>query len=358
VLAPPESGEETAERTAWYELAAPMAFAAEAPGEPARLPGQSSTGALSWAAERSYLDAPEEPEDWLPDTHAFVAADPGADTERFATGPPMAEREVIPPDERVRIHDTTRVPFRWVCSLDVMRGGVLSRGSGLLIGPRHVLTAAHNIYDRNGSRPDSVQVAPARNLSDLPFGRFPAVAFTTSSRFLERPSAGSRFDIALVTLASDASAATSKALGGRPLGHWGSATNGHQTDLQPLDPAFVGGRAITVGGYPGDRCDGGPCDPARGWTREAQGNTLWSHFGPARFMRQIPGIVLHTADTFKGQSGSPVWMRFTSGRRSLVGVHVNSTLIPNPTGTGTITVNRAVHLSPDVLALIRSWMGG
>ena len=279
-------------------------------------------------------------------------------TEWFAPPPTAADYEVIPPDERVRIHDTLPIPFRWVCSLDVIRGSTLSRGSGLLIGPRHVLTAAHNIYDAQGTHPDTVYVAPARNGSELPFGRIKAVAYTTSSRYLTQPTAGSRFDFALVTLESDASAVRSRAIGGAQLGHWSSPAMGHQTDLQPLDSGFLSGRPVTVCGFPGDKCDGDSCDPARGWTREQQANTMWSHFGSASFTVALPGIILYTADTSPGQSGSPVWIRFTSGRRSLVGLHVNANRVVNAdTGHVTVTANRGVFLDRDVLSLVRGWMG-
>jgi V8-like Glu-specific endopeptidase len=278
-------------------------------------------------------------------------------TESFAPPQASADYEVIPPDERVRIRDTSSVPFRWVCSLDVTRGDTLSRGSGLLIGPRHVLTAAHNIYDTSGAGPDSVYVAPARNGAELPFGRIKAVAYTTSSRYLSQPVAGSRFDFAMVTLESDASVLRSRAVGGGRLGHWSSPTDGLQTDLQSLNSGFVSGRPVTVCGFPGDKCDGEACDPARGWKREQQANTMWSHFGSASFTAGLPGIVLYTADTSPGQSGSPVWMRFSTGRRSLVAVHVSTNRVVNAdTGRATITANRGVLLDRDVLSLIRSWM--
>lgn len=279
-------------------------------------------------------------------------------TEWFTAPTPSTEYEVIDPDERARVHDTLPVPYRWICSLDVIRGSTYSRGSGLLVGPRHVLTAAHNIYDSRGAQPDSVHVVPARNLAAQPFGRYKAAAFTTTSRYITRPVAGSRFDFALVTLDTDVSAMRFRSIGGAPLGFWSSPTAGHQTDLQPVDAAFLSGRPVVVCGYPGDMCDGRRCDPAKGWKREQQANTMWSHFGSASFTAGLPGTILYTADTARGQSGSPVWIRFTSGRRALVGVHVNAhRVVDAATDRERVTANRGVFLDRDTLALVRGWMG-
>lgn len=270
----------------------------------------------------------------------------------------LLEHEVLLPDERVRVNPTTQVPYRWVCSLDVRRGGTFFRGSGLLVGPRQVLTAAHNVYDREGTRPDSLHVAPARNRTEEPFGRFEAVAFTTSSRYITNPVPGTRFDIALVTLGADASAATSKAIGGAALGHWGSPRTGQGTNLRPLSTAFLTGKDVVVCGYPGDKCNGNVCDPAVGWKAEEQANTMWSHYGPARLHAGAPGGLVYSADTAKGQSGSPVWIRFNDGTRSLVGVHVDRHL-EFDAGVRQMVLrgNKAVHLDTDVMALVRSWLG-
>jgi hypothetical protein len=71
-------------------------------------------------------------------------------------------------DERQRIRDTSAVSYRWVCSLDVTWPGNdddrFGRGSGVLVGPRQVLTAGHCIYrTRDAASPVSVYVAPGRN---------------------------------------------------------------------------------------------------------------------------------------------------------------------------------------------------
>lgn len=271
---------------------------------------------------------------------------------------PLMEHEVLLPDERVRVNPTTQVPYRWVCSLDVTRAGKTFRGSGLLIGPRQVLTAAHNVYDSEGNRPDSLHVVPARNVDEQPFGRFEAVAFTTSSRYISSPTPGGRFDIALVTLGADASAVRSKALGGAPLGHWGHATLGQGTNLRALTTTFLTGKDVVVCGYPGDKCNGNRCDPTVGWRMGEQSNSMWSHYGPARFHAGAPGAVVYPADTAPGQSGSPVWIRFSDGTRSLVGVHVSRHLEYDANVRRMVLRgNKAVHLDTDVMALVRSWLG-
>lgn len=277
----------------------------------------------------------------------------------FAVDQLPQQYEVLQPDERVRVLNTVAAPARWVCSLDITRGSTFFRGSGLLIGPRYVLTAAHNVYDEHGNRPDSLYAVPGRNGADQPLGRFPAVGYTTTSRYLTNPVQGSRFDFALVTLDRDVSATRPQILGGASLGYWGSRTAGQGTDLRPVPAGFVSGKPVSVFGYPGDKCDGAPCDPTKGWLKEAQANTMWWHFGTARFSADRPGLVLYTADTYKGQSGSPVWIRFRSGRRALVGVHVHrhDEWIPASRRYG-LTGNRGVHLDSDVLALIRGWMPG
>jgi len=86
---------------------------------------------------------------------------------------------------------------------------------------------------------------------------------------------------------------------------------------------------------------------------------MWSHFGPASFTAPLPGIVLYTADTAPGQSGSPVWIQYTNGHRLLVGVHVaTNRVLDADTGRSRVTANRAVHLDRDTLALVKTWLPG
>jgi V8-like Glu-specific endopeptidase len=282
--------------------------------------------------------------------------------------PLLADREVIQPDDRQRVPDPLAVPYRWICSLDVTYAdGQFSRGSGLLVGPRQVLTAAHNVYRRrDGAGPSSLYVAPARAGRADPFGRTKAVATSLSSRFLTGPpgtgtaplGVSGRFDVALLTLERDVAGLTHAGLRRGTLGHWGHPTQGHGTVLRALDPAFLAGKAVVVGGYPGDFCGTERYDATRGCDRRDRATRAFVHHGVASFPAGLPGLLLHTADTAPGQSGSPVWIRFRDGSRWLAGVHVDAhRVIDAATGRERpVTANRAVHLSRDLLALVRTWM--
>jgi hypothetical protein len=233
-----------------------------------------------------------------------------------------------------------------------------------------VLTAGHCVYrSRDAASPASVYVAPGRNGRTDPIGRIKAVAYSVPGAFLEGVKVGkskkeirklrenSRFDFALVTLERDvADVVYERARNLRPYGHWGHVHEGRFTHLRGLDGAFLIGKPVTVAGFPGDWCgsvrfDSPACDALRD-----QATVPFVSAGTVTVNQRQPGLLLHTADTHKGQSGSPIWMSFNNGTRYLVGIHTG----PGTQGprSGDYLNNRAVHLSPDVVALVNSWMPG
>jgi V8-like Glu-specific endopeptidase len=280
--------------------------------------------------------------------------------------PFVEEREWIGADGRQLVRDTLAVPFRWICALDIEphSGGDHWRGSGLLVGPRQVLTAAHVLYDSDGQEPRSVTVIPARNSRRQPLGQTTAVAYSLPGRFFPPgvrrvpevvAGTGRGSDFAIVTLGSDIANRTYRALDGRRLGHWGSKVSGSGTQIRTLSRGFLNGQSVNVAGYPGDKCGTQPLDERSGCDKRDVASTLWCGQGTV-----LPddsgfeGVLLHTADTYGGQSGGPVWMRFANGSRILVGIHVapQQNRIDGAPAKG----NQAVHISDRVLAMIRSWI--
>lgn len=84
-----------------------------------------------------------------------------------------------------KVTDTEAAPFRYICRIGVTVGkSDLELATGLLVGPKHVLTAAHPLVD-GGSlvRPEQVTVTPALNGSDAPFGNSGALDIVTSKGF-------------------------------------------------------------------------------------------------------------------------------------------------------------------------------
>jgi V8-like Glu-specific endopeptidase len=271
---------------------------------------------------------------------------------------PQGEGEVLPPiDDRIPVRDTSLVPFRWICHLEMSaldtrdrRTRARSVATGLLIGPCHVLTTGHTLLTGDG-RFAAVQawVSPGRNGSSTPFGRVQASRFRTNPNWFRNGVANEDYDYGLITLDDEIGARKFASLGGNPLGWWGDPARGAGTRIERLDPAGLDGQAINVAGYPSDKPAGSP----------------WRSTGRLTMMRNAQGQVstlarrmAHDADTHASQSGAPVWtFDAKTGIRRLVGVHTGAVdlRVDAPSGPQQRRTNVAIRLTLEVVRQLAAW---
>ncbi len=283
----------------------------------------------------------------------------------------LGELELIGADDRRAVLDTTTIPNRWICQLEMNFGpdptspgsDLLAKGTGTLISSRHVLTCGHNVYDDFSDvqpglvlEAKSIRVTPGYNCAAK---KAAPLGWTTSRRVNYpgnwRSSLNEEFDFALITLASPIGDQLQPALGGRPLAFWGSKELGAGTRIIPRAPRELAGRRVYTTGYPGDKCCFKPEDPAAG--------CRWSSVAAAQFRASgkvtngspaaRPRLILYTVDTVSGQSGSPVWI-FWQQYRNLAAIHTGPGWVVDPAERG--RSNRGVRITEDVLREVRGWM--
>jgi glutamyl endopeptidase len=222
------------------------------------------------------------------------------------------EESTLGADERTRVHETDKYPWRTICQLHIFaRTGDEFIGTGWMIGPRTLVTAGHCVYMPGlGGWADRIEVTPARNGQDRPFSTISTTLFhsvrgwTVDGRREQ--------DYGVIWLPED------QAL--PEVGTFGYAI--FET------PKLVGGY-INLAGYPADR---------------DEGTTLW--WSARRSLAVDSDVLQYDADTAAGQSGAPVWrLDPSTGRRVVVGIHTN----------GARTGNSAVRINQRVFKNLRDW---
>jgi hypothetical protein len=279
------------------------------------------------------------------------------------------------------------VPFRWICRLDIEYDvtpfgsdrhlTASGRGTGTLISPCHVLTAAHNLteYDparRNTVRATRIRVTPAHDGSASPpvatveadlahspvhprwdiRRRHDATGGADNAGEVET----NRYDYALLTLRSPIGDSRVAALGG-PLGYWGAAGSGGAARFERLAPAVLTGHPIFVAGYGSDDCVRAARTARNNLAiplnsqLTAPGRVQLVLEGPAG--RQYVGrSMTHDADTCGGQSGAPVALEL-DGVFYLVGMHTAGVGL-----TAGGRANHAVRVTAEVSTQVNDWMAG
>ena len=154
---------------------------------------------------------------------------------------------VGPRDSRIQIVRTRRYPFSNVCHLSRNFSGRQSGCSGIVIGPRIVLTAAHCLFShRRGGAPQRIVVSPGRRDRDTyPFGRKVATTYYVPRQYIEARRSGRQrklFDYGVIILPDPF----------RHLTRFPPLKALTRADVQRLKTSGL----VGVSGYPGDRPTG------------------------------------------------------------------------------------------------------
>jgi glutamyl endopeptidase len=230
---------------------------------------------------------------------------------------------VLGSDERVRISETDKLPWRMIAALSLIpQPPLLSSfiGTGWFIGPKTLLTAGHCVYSKTdfGGWIGSIKVSPGRNGDKFPFKTYTATRFSALTVWQE--SADPDFDIGCIHLDQAV---------GQDVGYFKVASRS-DADLE--------NSLLNVSGYPADR-----------------GNGTQQYFHVNRVLLTAARRIYYDIDTYGGQSGSPVW--YQAGRNDPpLAVAVHAYGVGGTAASLGITANSGPRLIPEVVSTIKEWL--
>ncbi|EJR11754.1 trypsin-like serine peptidase [Bacillus cereus] len=198
----------------------------------------------------------------------------------------IAPEDVCPPDERIKIINTTEYPWRSICRLIITRDdGIVAVGTGWFNGEGTVVTAGHCVYSTELEKwHKSIIIIPGKNHNIEPYGRYISTKFWSVLGWVKHKNL--EYDYGAIMLENKI---------GKSIGY-----SGFRADPNSM----IEDKTIMNSGYPAGK-DGNLID------------TQWYMKGNIKELteKQIKYLI----DTYGGNSGGPIWLDDESYQ--VIGIH-------------------------------------
>jgi len=279
----------------WSGVVAVLAACAIQQGAWAQVADEQVDEDIEWVSEEWPNVPADELENEIPLEDEFFELEfddaNGEDSEILEVDKALGAEKVQGKDDRKYVGNTTEFPWcavgRIACQYGSRR---IPRGTGVMIGTRTVLTCAHSLLI-DGEWVKNVTFAPGQDGDEKPYGEIKVVKKRMKSKYFNEEDRD--YDIAMMVLE-------------KPIGK----TTGYMWIASKSASYFGEPRGLNTAGYPQD-LGGSYC------VRQ------YRAYGKSCGLNGTGKLIHHYADSWPGQSGSPVWIyNKDAGERWVVGVHV------------------------------------